>query len=50
MDSLDVGVVSKGIFSELSSDTTLLEASERHVGMQLVVAVDPDSTAVGDKG
>ena len=51
MDSLDIGVVGKSVLSEFSADTRLLEASERYVGVELVVAVDPDGTGlqlVGD--
>lgn len=50
MDSLDVGVVRQGVLAELSADTGLAEATEGHVVVELVVAVDPDGTGVESVG
>lgn len=53
LDSLDFGVVLEGILSQLSTETGLLETTEGHLRVELVVAVDPDSTSfelTGDSG
>jgi hypothetical protein len=41
VDGLDLGVVLQGVFTELSTDTRVLESSEGDLGVELVVAVDP---------
>lgn len=38
MNRLDTGVVGQGVLSELTSDTRLLESSERNLRVKLVVA------------
>lgn len=40
VDRLDFGVVGQGVFTELPTDTRLLESTERHVVVQLVVAYE----------
>lgn len=37
MDRLDLGVVGQGVFTQFSTDTGLLEPTERYVVVQLVV-------------
>jgi hypothetical protein len=46
VDSLDLGVVLDGVFTEFSTDTRLLETTERNLRVKLVVTVDPDGTAL----
>jgi hypothetical protein len=51
VDSLDLGVVGEGVLAALATKTGLLEATEGHLGVELVVAVDPDGAGlelVGD--
>ena len=36
----------QSVLSKLTTDTRLLEASERNVGMQLVGTVNPDGTSL----
>lgn len=43
---LDLCVVGKGIFAELSTDTGLLEPTKRHLMAKHVVAVHPDGTSL----
>lgn len=52
VDRLDVGVVLESVFSQLSSNTRLLESSERCLRVKHVVVVDPDGTcgrAIGEQ-
>lgn len=46
VNRLDLGVVGQGVFTELSTDTRLLESTERHVVVQLVVAYEEDMSDV----
>ena len=46
VDSLDLGVVFDGVFTEFSTDTRLLETTEWHLGVKLVVTVDPNGSAL----
>ena len=41
---LDLGVVLQRVLAELTADTRLFETTEWDLGVQLVVAVDPDGT------
>jgi len=49
-DRLDLGVVGKRIFAELTSDTRLLETTEGHLVAEHVVVVDPDGTGLEEAG
>lgn len=46
MHRLDLGVVLQGVGAELAADTGLLEATERCLVGDQVVAVDPDGTVM----
>ena len=46
VDSLDLGVVLDGVFTEFSTDTRLLESTEWNLWVKLVVTVDPDGSAL----
>lgn len=46
LDSLDFGVVLESVLSQLSTETGLLETTERHLRVKLVVAIDPDGTSL----
>jgi hypothetical protein len=43
---LDVCVVRKGIFAKLATDTRLLISTERQLGVEGVVVVDPNSSGM----
>lgn len=44
VNRLDVSVVLESVFSEFTTDTRLLEATEGSLGVKHVVVVDPDGT------
>lgn len=46
MNRLDFGVVLQSVFTEFTTDTRALETSERNLGVELVVTVDPQCTGL----
>ena len=46
MHGLDACVVRKGVFTKLATDTRLLVPTERHLRVQAVVVVHPNSTSM----
>lgn len=46
MHSLDLGVVLKGVGTELTANSGLLEATERSLVRDHVVVVDPHGTTI----
>ena len=46
MDGLDACVVRKCVFTKLATDTRLLVSTERHLGVEGVVVVHPNSSSM----
>jgi hypothetical protein len=46
MNSLDLGVILDGVLTKFSTDTRLLETTERDLGVKLVVTVHPDCSGL----